>query len=208
MSAFSSGKGVVLLPSGLRTLGEGARGQEAPHHVIVLELVSDGVCMVWAGFLKEPLEVVCGRPRLTLVAACGSQDAPHVGIARLPVIAIIMVGRGRGPLKALLAPLCAALDALPTSMDGDVERCSHTATWGRFHASLGQAKRDRLVAGGVSGGAVPRMCSCKSLYAHLRVGSVRCARAAHSHSPSEPGGGLVAQHACPTATAGPRMRSQ
>jgi hypothetical protein len=72
--------------------GDGPRGHEAPHHVVVLELVPDGVCMVWAGLLEEPLEVVCERPRLTLVAPCESRDAR----------------------------LSTALDALPAIVDGNV----------------------------------------------------------------------------------------
>jgi hypothetical protein len=48
--------------------------------------------MVWAGLLEEPLEVVCERPRLTLVAPCGSRDAR----------------------------LSTALDALPAIVDGNV----------------------------------------------------------------------------------------
>jgi hypothetical protein len=63
----------------LCTPGEGPQGREASHHAAVLELMPDGVCVVWAGFLEEPLEVVLGRPRLMLVTACGGQDVPHVG---------------------------------------------------------------------------------------------------------------------------------
>jgi hypothetical protein len=112
----------------------------------------DGVCVVWAGFLEEPLEVVRGRPRLMLVTMSSAQDMPHTRAASLPIIAIIMVSRGHGPLKALLAPLFAALDALPASVDGDIGQCSLTATQGHLPASLGMAKHDRLIAGGVLGG--------------------------------------------------------
>jgi hypothetical protein len=110
----------------LCTLGEGPRGHEAPHHAAVLELVRDGVCIVWAGFLEEPLEVVRGWPRLMLVTACGGWDAPHARATRLPVVAIIMVSCGHGPLKALLAPLLATIDALPAAVDGDVAQRSLT----------------------------------------------------------------------------------
>jgi hypothetical protein len=37
---------------------EGPRGHEIFHHVVVLEPVLDGVCVVWAGLLEESLEVV------------------------------------------------------------------------------------------------------------------------------------------------------
>jgi hypothetical protein len=68
--------------------------------------------------------VVCRRPHLTLVAACGGLDVPNAGATHLPVVAIIMVGCG--PLKALLAPLSATLDALIAAVDGGVRRCSLT----------------------------------------------------------------------------------
>jgi hypothetical protein len=38
--------------------GEGPRGQKTLHHPAVLELVLDRVCVVWAGLLNKPLEVV------------------------------------------------------------------------------------------------------------------------------------------------------
>jgi hypothetical protein len=40
----------------LRTTGDGPRCHEAPDHAAVLELVSDGVYMVWAGFLEGLLK--------------------------------------------------------------------------------------------------------------------------------------------------------
>jgi hypothetical protein len=55
----------------LRTLGEGPRGHEAPPHAVVFELVPDEVRVVWAGFLKETLEVVHRWPRLMLVTVRG-----------------------------------------------------------------------------------------------------------------------------------------
>jgi hypothetical protein len=80
----------------LRTPGEGPRGHEAPHHATIFELVTDGVCMVWAGFLEGSLELVLGQHCLTLVTACGGRDAPHAKATCLPVVAIIMVDRGSG----------------------------------------------------------------------------------------------------------------
>jgi hypothetical protein len=121
----------------LRTPGEGHRGHVAPHHSVTLELVPDGVCVVWAGFLEEPLEVVCKRPHLMLVTVNGGQDMPHTGVARLPVTAVVMVGHHRGPLRVLLAPLFAALDALLSVMDSDIRWHLLTATWGHLPTSLG-----------------------------------------------------------------------
>jgi hypothetical protein len=56
-----------------RTSSDGPRGHEAPHHVTILELVSDGVYVVYAGFFEKPLDVVCRQPYLTLVIARGGR---------------------------------------------------------------------------------------------------------------------------------------
>jgi hypothetical protein len=50
MVVFSSGNGVISLPS------EGPRRNEASHHVVVLELVPDRICVVLEGLLKEHLK--------------------------------------------------------------------------------------------------------------------------------------------------------
>jgi hypothetical protein len=47
---------------GLGALGEGSRAHKALHDAAVLEFVPDGVSVVWASLLKEPLQVVCGHP--------------------------------------------------------------------------------------------------------------------------------------------------
>jgi hypothetical protein len=112
----------------------------------VLELVPDEVCVVWSSFLKEPLEVVFRRPRLMLVAACSGRSASHAGAARLPIVAIIMVGCGRGPLDALLAPLFATLDALLGTVGGDVGWLLLVAARGRLPTSLCRVKHAHLVA--------------------------------------------------------------
>jgi hypothetical protein len=135
-----------------RTPSEGPRDHETLHHVIVLELMSDGVCVVWVGLLEEPLEVVCRRPLLTLVAVLDGRDTPHVGATCLTVVAVVVVGHGHVPLRALLAPLLAALEALLGAVDGDVGQHILAIAWGRLPASLGMTKFSRLVAGGVLGG--------------------------------------------------------
>jgi hypothetical protein len=84
--------------------------------------MSDKVCVVWASFLEEPLEVVYRRPRLTLVAIRGGRDAPHARALCLFVIVVIVVGRGHGPLRALLAPIFAALVFLLRVVDDDIGR--------------------------------------------------------------------------------------
>jgi hypothetical protein len=62
---------------------------------MVLQLVPDMVRVVWAGLLEEFLEVVNRWPRLTLVAVHDSHDMPNAGAARLPVVVVIVVDRGR-----------------------------------------------------------------------------------------------------------------
>jgi hypothetical protein len=74
--------------------------------------VPDGVCVVWAGLLEKPLEMVCRWPRWTLVAVRGGPDAPRTRAARLQVIAVIVSGHGCSPLKAVFAPLVATFNDL------------------------------------------------------------------------------------------------
>jgi hypothetical protein len=62
------------------------------------------------------------------------QDVSHVGAACLPIVVVIMVGRG--PLKELLAPLFGTFDALLGAVGGDVERCLLVTAWGRIPTSL------------------------------------------------------------------------
>jgi hypothetical protein len=107
--------------------------------------------MVWAGLLEEPLKGVHRRPRLTLIF--------NTGATCLPLIVVIKVGRGHGPLKALLAPLLAALDTLLSTANGDIERHLLATAWGRLPASLGKTKFGRLVAGGVLGGDAAQILS-------------------------------------------------
>jgi hypothetical protein len=109
---------------------------------------------------RGTLEVVHRRPRLTLVTVHGGRDAPHTGAARLFVIDVVMVGRGRGPLRVLLVPLFTALDALLSSMDDDVRRRLLATALGHLHALLSRTKLGHLVAGGVLGGDAARLLEC------------------------------------------------
>jgi hypothetical protein len=108
----------------------------------------DGVCMVLLGLIEEPLELVHRWPHLMLVAVHSGRDMPHAGATYLPIIAIIVVSRCGGPLKALLVPLLGALLGI---IDGDVGRRLHAVAWGRIPASLGRPKFGCLIAGGVLG---------------------------------------------------------
>jgi hypothetical protein len=119
------------------------------HHVVVHELTSDEVCVVWADLLEKPFEVVHRWHCLTPAVACSGQGVPHVRAARLTIVA---VGRGHDPLKALLAPLFATFDTLLGAMGGDVERHLPITARGHLLASLGKAEHDRLIAGEALGG--------------------------------------------------------
>jgi hypothetical protein len=85
-------------------------------------LVPDRVYVLWVGILEEPLEEVHRRPRLTLVTVHGHRVAPHIGTTHLPIVAVVMVGHGRGPLRVLLVPPFAFLDAFLSAVDGDIGR--------------------------------------------------------------------------------------
>jgi hypothetical protein len=58
-----------------------------------------------------------------------------------------MAGHGHSPLKALLAPVVAAFDALLGKMGGDVGRCLLVAARGCLPAFLCGVKHDCLIAG-------------------------------------------------------------
>jgi hypothetical protein len=75
--------------------------------------------VVRAGLLKENPEVVYRWHHLTLVAMCGSHDKPLAGAACLLAVAVIVVGRGHGPLRMSLAPLLAALSNILGAVDGN-----------------------------------------------------------------------------------------
>jgi hypothetical protein len=73
------------------------QGHEAPHHATVLEFVPDGVGVVWASLLKEPLEVVRRRPHRASTAARGARDAPQARATCFLAMILITMGHGGGP---------------------------------------------------------------------------------------------------------------
>jgi hypothetical protein len=101
-------------------------------HGTVLELALDMVGMVWAGLLKKHLEVVCTWPHQVSIAMHGGQDLSHAGAARFPTAVIATAGHGRGPQRALLAPLVCAFDAVLGAVSDDVGWCLLVAAQGRF----------------------------------------------------------------------------
>jgi hypothetical protein len=90
-------------------LGEGSRGHEILHHVVVHELVLDGVGVVSTSHLQELLEVARGWPCLMLATTYCDRDMHHARATHLLVVAIVTVGCGCGFLKMPLVPLPTAL---------------------------------------------------------------------------------------------------
>jgi hypothetical protein len=81
---------------GLGTPGEGFQGHEDLHHTAVLEFVPDGVGVVWASLLKEPLEVFCRHPHQAPTALHGGRDAPHARAAHFQTMVLIVDGTAPG----------------------------------------------------------------------------------------------------------------
>jgi hypothetical protein len=57
-------------------------------------------------------------------------------------------------------PLFAAFNALLGVVGSDIGWCLLLAAWGHLPASMGRAKHDRLIAGGVMGGDAVRLLEC------------------------------------------------
>jgi hypothetical protein len=123
-----------------------ARHLEAMKFFIMLQSLSmlDGVGVVRASLLKDLLEVVHGRPRLMLPAACNSRATHHDGAPAcllMPPSSSAMVAVS---WAMLLVPLLAALGTHLDIMDDDIGWCFPAATWG-------WVKLGRLVADGILG---------------------------------------------------------
>jgi hypothetical protein len=67
---------------------------------------------------------------------------------------------GRGPLKALLAPLFVTINTLFAAVGGEVGRHSLDAARDHLPASLGWTRHDSLIASGVPGGNVAWHLEC------------------------------------------------
>jgi hypothetical protein len=99
-----------------------------------------------------------------LVVICGSRDAPHASAVCLPIVTVIVVGRGCGPLRMLLEPLLAALHTLLGDVDGNVKWHPFAVAWDHLPASLGGMMFGRLVAGGIPGGEVAWLLTIESYH--------------------------------------------
>jgi hypothetical protein len=89
------------------------------YHAVVREVVLHEVGVVWARLLQELLEVVHGRLRLMLAAACSSHDVCNAEAVHSLVVAIVVIDHSCSLPKSLLAPLPASLGALPGVLSGD-----------------------------------------------------------------------------------------
>jgi hypothetical protein len=106
--------------------------------------------------------VVYRRPHWTLLTARGGRDASYVGATHFLVTAITMASCGHGPLRALLALLITAPDALLGAVSCDIRRCLLVAAWDHLPDCLCGAGHDHLIAGGVLGGDAKQLLECAS----------------------------------------------
>jgi hypothetical protein len=137
---------------GFLVSGEEPRDHEILHHVVVLEVVLDGVRMVRAGLLKESLKVVCQWLRLMLDTTTGGRNALHAGVVHLIVVVVVVVNCVCDPLRAPILPLLATLGVLLGALNGDVGwRCIAAA---KDHCPPPRDKErfGYLLASGVLGG--------------------------------------------------------
>jgi hypothetical protein len=130
--------------------GEGSQGHEFLHHAAVPELVLDGGkrCLGTPPRGASQSGTLAAAP--SDCRCCGSRDVHHTRAARLLVVATIVVDRGCGLLKMMLAPFPTALGTFPSVLDGDVRWCLPAVAWG-------PAKLGRLAAGGILGGDVAQL---------------------------------------------------
>jgi hypothetical protein len=118
--------------------------------------------VVWANFLKKPLEVICRCPFPASDTACGSGGAPHTKAAHFPVVVIAMAsrGHGHGPQGALLASLIAISDATLGAANCITGWCLLITAQGCLPACLCGAVHDRLIVDGMLGRNALRLSKC------------------------------------------------
>jgi hypothetical protein len=119
-----------------------------------------------------------------LAVACDGRDAPHIGVARLPTVAIVMVSHGCSPLKALFAPLVAAFDALLSTVSSDVGRHLLITSWCHHPTSPCGVKHGRLVVGGALGGDVMRLLkhTTEEVFMSTMSRALRAVFGQHAHA--------------------------
>jgi hypothetical protein len=73
---------------GLLALGETPRGHVVLHHGTLFKLVSDGVCMFWAGHLEKLLKVISRLSCLALEITLSHSDVFLIGVIGLLIVVI------------------------------------------------------------------------------------------------------------------------
>jgi hypothetical protein len=134
---------------GLFVPSERPRGHEILHDAIVLELVLDRVCMVWAGLLKESIDVVYRWSHLALDTTPGGHDVLRVRVVYFLVY--VIVSHGCNPLWAPLSPLLAALGNLLGALDDDAGWHRSAVPRDRFPGAWDRERLDHLLVGCVLG---------------------------------------------------------
>jgi hypothetical protein len=113
-------------PLGFLSVGESPGGHVIFHHGALLELMPDGVHVVWTGHFEKFLEVIGQLSCLTLEIVLGGSNVFLIrAVSFLLVIVIITTSSNCDPLEApllpLLSPLALLLAPLPAALSG--------ATW-------------------------------------------------------------------------------
>jgi hypothetical protein len=106
----------------LLSLGESPRGLVVFHHGGLLELVHDGVHMVWTGCFKKLLKVVIRLPRRALEITRSGRDMLLVGVLAsllsLLLQVVVAVTHWERCLCPFLLPLVLLLTSLLATLGG------------------------------------------------------------------------------------------
>jgi hypothetical protein len=124
-------KGVAAFPaaspSGFLPLVR-ALGDVVLYHGEFFKLVSDRGCMVWAGHLEKPLEVISRLSSLALEVALGHGDMFFIGVINfLAVVALIAASSNYDLLGALVWPPLIVFGAPLHAFASSLRRCLSTA---------------------------------------------------------------------------------
>jgi hypothetical protein len=141
------------------TPGEGPQCREVLHHVTVLELMLDGVHMIWTGLLEKSLKVVSWWPHLVLATMHGSCNIPHVGAVCFLDTVIIVVSHDLNPLGAPITSLLSALGSSLGVFDGGGIWHHVAAARSRIPTTWDRVKFGCLLVGGVLDGDVAHLLS-------------------------------------------------
>jgi hypothetical protein len=106
---------------GLLALGEIPRGHVVLHHETLFKLVSDGVCMFWAGHLEKLLQVISRLSCLALEITLSHSDVFLIGVIGLLIVVIFIAASGNcGLLGEPLWPPPTTFGALLSTFVGNL----------------------------------------------------------------------------------------